>query len=184
MQPAAPVDFDEAVLGRGLAPEVEALIARAGSLRAHGAEAERLLLEAQLLAPDHPATLIALYRHYFYSQQLVQACTIAQQAIRISAERCAGAACDVRSDAGARFHLFALKGHAYLSLRLGQLEAGRAALLRLRQLDPDDVVGGAVLARVLARRAAGTGDGTDEDSGAHAGSEAPRGWPPEDGHVR
>ncbi len=172
--PGFVVDFNDAVLGAGLPAEIEALIARAGGERADPDAAERLLLEARRRAPAHPATLIALYRHYFYAHRLAAARALAAQAIAFSEAGFASGRRDLRTDAGARFHLFALKGYAYLSLRLGDIEAGRGALERLRILDPGDFVGGAVLLRVLARQAAGEDDA--DPAGAEAPS-APRGWP-------
>jgi hypothetical protein len=55
-----------------------------------------------------------------------------------------------------RFHLFALEGCAYLSLRLGDTVEARDALALLRALDPEDWVGGALLESV--RRRAGVAD--------------------------
>jgi len=50
-----------------------------------------------------------------------------------------------------RFYLFTLKGYAYLQMRLGNLEEGRAAVLKLLELDPSDKVGARVLLGVLER---------------------------------
>lgn len=56
-----------------------------------------------------------------------------------------------RHDARTRFYLFALKGYAYLSLRLGDGAEAADALALLRRLDPDDCVGAALLERVRLR---------------------------------
>src|SRR6266702_6939716 len=48
-----------------------------------------------------------------------------------------------------RFYLFSLKGYAYLQMRLGHLEEGRAAVAKLLELDPSDKVGARVLLGVL-----------------------------------
>ena len=50
-----------------------------------------------------------------------------------------------------RFYLFTLKGYAYLQMRLGNLEEGRAAVMKLLELDPSDKVGARVLLDVLER---------------------------------
>lgn len=50
-----------------------------------------------------------------------------------------------------RFYLFTLKGYAYLQMRLGDVEEGRAAVLKLLELDPSDKLGAKVLLGVLAR---------------------------------
>jgi hypothetical protein len=60
--------------------------------------------------------------------------------------------CPVRATMpGTRFYLFALKGLAYLSLRLGDEGEARDALALLRALDPDDRVGGALIEAVRLR---------------------------------
>jgi Flp pilus assembly protein TadD len=50
-----------------------------------------------------------------------------------------------------RFFLFSLKGYAYLQMRLGNLAEGRAAVMKLLQLDPSDKIGAKVLLGVLDR---------------------------------
>ena len=50
-----------------------------------------------------------------------------------------------------RFYLFTLKGYAYLQMRLGNLDEGRAAVMKLLELDPSDKVGARVLLEVLDR---------------------------------
>lgn len=188
--------FDSAVLGRGLPPEVEALIAAAGLVRQDRAQAEPLLLKARALAPSHPATLIALYRFHFYGHRLREAREVARESLGIAraallpADHPDPVAADLppisdeqaRFDAAVRFYLFTLKGFAYLNLRLGDIDVGRAALQELRRLDPQDRVGGAVLAVVLARvelgQAADADDSEeDDDSRARSQGRLPhRGW--------
>jgi hypothetical protein len=153
--PSHDADFDSAVLGGGLPPEVEALISAAGLVRDDRAQAEPLLLQARALAPSHPATLIALYRFHFYGHRLHEAREISKQSMDIGRAALGDELTitddQARFDAAARFYLFALKGYAYLSLRLGDIEAGRQALVELRQLDPQDRVGGGLLTHVLLR---------------------------------
>jgi hypothetical protein len=176
----ATLGFDDTALGRGLPAEVEALIARAGALRHAPPQAEALLLQARAMAPTHPAPLIALYRFHFYGHRLREARAVAQQALAVAREALGPAFGRVppsneqaRFDAAVRFYLFTLKGQAYLSLRLGEIDAGRAALAELRRLDPQDCVGGAVLAQVLGRQGR-----SDDDEGFDA-ARTPRGWSPE-----
>ncbi len=188
--------FDSAVLGRGLPPEVEALIAAAGLVRQDRAQAEPLLLRARALAPTHPATLIALYRFHFYGHRLREAREVARESLGIAraallpTDHPDPVAADLppisdeqaRFDAAVRFYLFTLKGFAYLNLRLGDIEVGRAALQELRRLDPQDRVGGAVLAVVLARAEQGQsayGDDSEEDNDGQARAQGRlphRGW--------
>ena len=153
-------DFDSAVLGAGLPPAAEALIAEAGLIRQQTAAAQALLEQARALAPSHPATLIALYRFHFYGNRLPQARVVAIEALQVAsaalqlAPRWQDVTPDprfARLEALPRFYLFTLKGLAYLSLRLGELDLGRAALNKLAELDPGDAVGARVLDAVLQR---------------------------------
>jgi len=73
--------FDAAVLGQGLAPDIEALIEQAGLVRSQRELAEPLLLKARALAPTHPATLIALYRFHFYGHRLREAREVSIEAL-------------------------------------------------------------------------------------------------------
>lgn len=161
-------DFVDEIFGRGLDPAVAALIAEAGALRgSHPERALQRLQEARTLAPSHPAPLIGLYRFHFYGHRLADAREIAEQALKLGAGmlglpddwRCVPLAAlpNARHDAVTRFYLFALKGLAYLSLRLDDRGTAVAALDCLQALDPGDDVGGRLLNDVLAR------EGLDED---------------------
>jgi hypothetical protein len=159
-------DFDDAVLGQGLPPEAEAALAEAGRLRGLNPPlAMAALMRAQALAPEHPAVLIAFYRHHFYGHRLAAARDVARRALCIGA-RALGlpelwrevpqvALAGARTDARTRFYLFVLKGYAYLSLRLDDAVEARDALVLLRALDPEDRVGGALLEAVRVRALVG-----------------------------
>lgn len=135
----------EALLGAGLPPA-----------------AERHLREAQALAPEHAAVLIGLYRFYFYKNRLEEALAVARVCLD-KAARDNGLAADWRAarrgdaDFGSydamlpRFYLFTLKAYGYLQMRLGNLTEGRAALVKLLELDPSDKLGARVLLGVLDR---------------------------------
>jgi hypothetical protein len=154
-------DFDAAVLGLALPPGVEQALHEAGRHRDDASRAMAALMRAQALAPEHPAVLIAFYRHHFYGHRLEMARGIARRALVVGAQALglpvvwrevpklplAGA----RHDARTRFYLFVLKGYAYLSLRLDDPVEARDALALLRALDPDDRVGAAVLEAVRVR---------------------------------
>jgi hypothetical protein len=157
----SPFDFDAAVLGHALPAAVDEALREAGAHRADPPHAMAALMRAQLLAPDHPAVLIALYRHHFFGQRLMQARDVARRALVVGAQALALPAVwrevptqalpGARDDARTRFYLFALKGYAYLSLRLADAVEARDALILLRALDPDDCVGGALLEAVRQR---------------------------------
>jgi|GEM_PF-554881 len=164
--------FDDAVLGAGLPAAAEQALRQAGALRsANPALAMAALMRAQAAAPEHPAVLIAFYRHHFYGHRLALARDVARRALAVGARALGlppvwravpeqplpGA----RTDARTRFYLFTLKGYAYLSLRLDDGTEARDALAKLRALDPDDRVGGALLEAVRVR--ALVGDPPDDD---------------------
>jgi tetratricopeptide (TPR) repeat protein len=158
-----------AVLGAGLPEAAERHLRLAADHYRDGDIAEAHLWQARTAAPDHPAVLIGLYRFYFYKNRLAEALSIA----RVCVEKAAkdnGLAPDWRdvrpADAAfgdfeavlPRFYLFALKGYAYLNMRLGDLDEGQAAVAKLLELDPSDKIGAKVLLGVLDRR------GLDDDA--------------------
>lgn len=173
--------FDDEVFGHGLPEQARLCIVDAGLVRsAQPLLALELLQQARALAPEHPATLIALYRFHFYGHQLPAARALAGEALVLGA-RALGLpadwqqvpACELpgaRYDAATRFYLFALKGQAYLDLRLGAFEDAAAALALLRALDPQDHVGGRLLDQVLAR--AGRDDEDDDEAAAQPVADA------------
>jgi len=169
-------DFDDAVLGSALPHGVEAALREAGALRHEPERAMASLMRAQRLAPDHPAVLIALYRHHFYGHRLRCARDIARKALAVGAaalglpvvwrEVPAHSLPGARHDARTRFYLFTLKGYAYLSLRLRDLREAAEALALLRALDPQDCVGGALL-EAARRRALAPPPDDDSDIAAY-----------------
>jgi len=151
-----------ALLGGGLPREAEHHLSQAGLSYHLDAVAEKHLQDAQALAPGHAAVLIGLYRFYFYKGRLAEALEIAKICLaKAAAEN--GLAPDWRdmkpgnADFGCyddmllRFFMFSLKGYAYLQMRLGHLEEGRRAVLKLLELDPSDKIGAKVLLGVLER---------------------------------
>jgi tetratricopeptide (TPR) repeat protein len=152
----------DALLGGGLPETAETHLRLAGLSYHRDDIAERHLREAQALAPDHAAVLIGLYRYYFYKGRLREALEVARLCLD-KAARENGLAPEWRqvrsgdADFGdfaamlPRFFLFTLKGYAYLQMRLGDVEEGRAAVMKLLELDPSDKVGAKVLLGVLER---------------------------------
>jgi hypothetical protein len=173
-------DFDDAVLGLALPAPVEAALREAGAHRGDAVRAMAALMRAQALAPEHPAVLIAFYRHHFYGHRLAQARDVARRALVAGAAALALPAVwrevparplpGARHDARTRFYLFVLKGYAYLSLRLADAVEARDALALLRALDPEDCVGGALLEAV--RQRAGEDDADAEPYVAATGAAA------------
>jgi tetratricopeptide (TPR) repeat protein len=151
-----------ALLGGGLPPEAEFHLWEAGLSYHLDDVAEHHLREALALAPGHAAVLIGLYRFYFYKGRLADALTVAQQCLEKAARENSlaadwqqvapgDAAFGRYESALPRFYLFTLKGYAYLQMRLGHLEEGRAAVAKLLELDPGDKIGAGVLLGVLER---------------------------------
>jgi tetratricopeptide (TPR) repeat protein len=171
--------FGEGAIGGMLDPAVDALIAQAGLVRDDGTQALALLEQARAAAPSHPAPLIALYRFYFYGHELAKARAVGEDALAIARTALGPDFGDVppsdddaRHDAAVRFYLFALKGLAYLNMRMADYNEARTLLAELRRLDPNDRVGGALLAHVLLRHEQGPGP-----AGSDPPAEYPvRGW--------
>ncbi len=155
-----------AALGDGLPEDAECRLHAAAGSYHDEARAERHLFEARRLAPTHFAVLLGLYRFYFYKGRLEDALDIVQQRLmRASLDNSLpldwrkvkpadGRFCDFRAVAP-RFFMFARKGYAYLQMRLGALDRGRAATLKLLDLDPSDKIGARVLLFVLERMGEG-----------------------------
>jgi hypothetical protein len=150
-----------ACLGAGLPAAAEHELQQASRCYADPMAVERHLLRAVDLAPQHPATLIGLYRFYFYRNRLVEALQVGERCLA-NAARVNGlpAAWQMvrpeQADFGGfsavpRLYLFSLQACAYLCLRLGALERGGALLDKLVELDPGDRVHGSVLRGVLQR---------------------------------
>ncbi|PEQ11862.1 hypothetical protein B2G71_14855 [Novosphingobium sp. PC22D] len=148
------------LLGGGLPAEARRQLDLAAERYRFTDVAETHLFEAERIAPDHAAVLIALYRFYFYKGRLTEALDVARACVE-KALKLNVLGDDWRKvepdDAPfgrweallPRFFLFSLKGYAYLSLRLGMVEQGRAAAEKLLALDPRDRIGAKVLIDVL-----------------------------------
>ncbi|MEW6682486.1 MAG: hypothetical protein AB1451_06135 [Nitrospirota bacterium] len=123
--------------------------------------AERYLYEALGLAPDHIAVYIGMYKFYFYKGRLEEALGCALRCLEKATVE-GGLSPDWRqvkpSDAAfdgfntaPRFYLFTLKAYGYIQMRLGNFEAGRAAITKVMELDPGDKMGGSILLGILDR---------------------------------
>jgi hypothetical protein len=142
-----------------LPAEVEALLEKAGGSYAEGG-AEPPLLEAFKLAPESLNVLVAMYRFYYYQHRLEDALNIARQALALTARRLdipldwrrlgeAHLGVGPQAMALLRFHLLSLKAEAYLLMRLGHKDAGRAILTHLVALDAANRLGAKQLLEVL-----------------------------------
>lgn len=154
--------FAEALLGGGLPEKAEWHLWQAGLTYHADDVAEAHLKQAEELAPGHAAVLIGLYRFYFYKGRTKEALHIARRCLEKAAKEnnlpsdwrnvSAGDASFGRyEEIAPRFFLFTLKGYAYLQMRLGNVEEGREAVLKLLDLDPSDKIGARVLLDVIER---------------------------------
>jgi hypothetical protein len=143
-----------------LPAEAERLIAQAASEYGDPA-AELSLLRAHLLAPENLSVLVGLYRYYFYQHRLEDALVVAERAMQLSG-RHLGLPTDwnlldeTRLGSAAknsfgllRFYLLALKAASVVLLRLGQISASRARLIKLAGLDSRDQLGAGKLLEVV-----------------------------------
>jgi hypothetical protein len=157
-----------AVLGLSIPPAIQDILEEAARNYSNPDKARSLLQTATRMDPEHPAVMIACYRFFFYQGDLRAARDMAdlclakalfEIGVRDGWRQAKPTAADF-SDWGAvipRFFLFSLKGWAYLSMRLGELDAGREAVTKLLELDPLDRIGAGTLLGVLER------GGRDED---------------------
>jgi tetratricopeptide (TPR) repeat protein len=158
----AAIDWLEAAcLGGVLSPGVQWELNAAAAAYRDDDVAEAHLQRAFLLAPEHPAVHIGLYRFYFYKNRLSEALAVAERCLQ-KAARDNAIALDWRAvrplhadfstyAALPRFYLFTLKACAYLHLRLGRIDTGEAMVDKLMELDAADRLGGSVLRGVIAR---------------------------------
>ena len=142
-----------------LPAEAESLIAQAA--QSYGDPvAEMFLLRAHLLAPENLAVLVGLYRYYFYQHRLEDALNVAERAMQLSGRHLGLPKwSDIQEDQLGhaahssfgllRFYLLALKAASIVLLRLGQIAASRARLMKLISLDSRDHLGAAKLLEVV-----------------------------------
>lgn len=139
--------FDEAAN-----PEVEELLNT--SAEAYGTPAaEQALLRAFSKAPEGLTVLVALYRYYYYQLRYEDALDVSDRAMAVVAKRL-GIEADWRkldendlanavqqSMTQFRFYLYALKGSAYLKLRMGDAGAALERLQVIERFDEADRIG-------------------------------------------
>jgi hypothetical protein len=135
-----------------LEPTVHALIAESSNNYGSGT-GEAPLLRARAMAPASLTVLVALYRFYYYQHRLRDAVGIAEEALKITARDLALpidwrrlddhqiASAAAISMSLLRFHLLCLKAEAYLHLRLGKADEGKAMLRKLVEIDSRNRLG-------------------------------------------
>lgn len=136
--------------------EVYNLIYQAAQLYSEGL-AEAPLAQAYQLAPENLSVLVARYRFFYYQHRYEECLQTAEQALEVARKRLNfpqdwqtlhTEQIETTDMVLARFYLMALKGMAYLLLRLGRLAEGQAILEKIVSLDPKDRLGAAALLEV------------------------------------
>ncbi len=155
------LDFDDHSLyfDEPLTTEQESMLRQASELYPEPG-AERLLDRLHAQKPESLIVLVALYRFYYYQHRYEEALEIAEQAMSVSArmmgltlgwagisEQHLGQGVFV-SMGLIRFYMLALKGSAYLMMRLGLIEQALPRLSKIVELDPSDQFGAAFLLRM------------------------------------
>ncbi len=137
-------------------------------------DAEAPLLKARALEPDNLSVLVALYRFYYYQHQLEDALNIAgdvmaqvgpeigfpRQWQALSFNHLANGV--VASFTKVRFYLLALKGAAYLNLRLGRQDIAVAMLSKVVEFDSKDRLSARALLNVVGVASAKDGDASSQ----------------------
>lgn len=142
-----------------LPKEVSELLAEASEAYAEGT-AEFPLLKAYFLAPESLSVLVALYRFYFYQHHPEAALLVAHRCLTVTGKKLnlsvawqnvtADVMTATQSMGLVRFYLLALKGAAYLNLRLQRFDEGEQMIKVVMALDPQDQLGCSLLVNVLA----------------------------------
>jgi tetratricopeptide (TPR) repeat protein len=124
-------------------------------------EAEKTLLRAYFLEPEHPMVLVALYRFYYYQHRLKESLLVAERVLKVIGKRLEfpddwrdltelGIGSGVMiSMTMIRFYMLALKGAGYLELRLGHYESALERLEKVAELDAKDRLGAQALLTVV-----------------------------------
>lgn len=160
------------LFGGGLPPQAEFFLSEAGEHYSNAELALEYLHRAEALAPGHFAVLIGFYRFFFYKGRLQEALNIANVCLTKTAReknfstdwrevRAQDADFGDYDDVVARFYMFCLKGYAYLRLRLGDYDEGRAAIAKLFELDATDKINARLLLDILQRQQ----EEADDDEG-------------------
>ena len=147
----------------GLPEAARAALAAAAEAWSDDAVAEAEIGRALAAAPEHIAARAGVYKFYFYKNRLREAAPHALWCVEWAAAglglpadwRLAVAPAAAEVEPLWRFFLFSLKAYGYVMARLGDLPEGRAAVAKVAELDPGDLVGAGRLLAVIDRGGAG-----------------------------
>ena len=164
-------DFESQMLyfDKPMSEEIDRLLLEASKAYSEG-NAEPILLKAFAIEPENLSVLVALYRFYYYQHRYPEAIDIAYQAMTVTAPmisfpdhwseitmRHLGIGV-MKSFTTVRFYLLALKGCAYLHLRMNKIDQGVRMLNKVIEMDSQDRLGAKGLLQAMGPAAIG---GTD-----------------------
>lgn len=142
-------DDDKLDFGQ-LPPEVDHLLQQ--GVAAHFGDralAERFFHAAISLAPDAVVARRCLVKHYNRCRQFDKALPAAQEWVATAARNAGLPDNWLLWKAAPGYALAALKGMAFVHLRSGQPGKAEAMIARVIAMDPDDAVGGSVVAALI-----------------------------------
>ncbi len=153
--------FDEFPLPEEAPESLRALLEESLDVLQDWQRAERLLIDARKAMPDRLEPAVALYKMYAYSNRQGDAMALIDEVLSEAAAQ-AGFAAEWRSltpasapwrdaEGAVRIYLYTLKAKGFVHLRLADPVSARAVTLKLRELDPQDQVGGSVILEVAER---------------------------------
>jgi hypothetical protein len=138
-----------------LPPRVAGYLSAAAAAAKDWREAESLILRAQTVDPGCLHVYYALYKLYFNHNRLGDAERAAFLALDEAARQAkipsdwtalSQDSCDwTNVNAPQHFYLFSLKALAFIRLRQRRMEDANEILAKLREIDPQDTVGGSVI---------------------------------------
>lgn len=159
---------ESAAFDADIPEEILAILGDAEAPYSRSEQAEAALRAAVEQAPDNLALRMSAYSFYFYANRLTEAMPHAEACLAIAA-KALGVPADWREvgpDSAAfseperpqRVYLKSMVALGYCQARLGDRGGGAALLRKAASLDPQDQIGAADLANLVAH-----GSGKDED---------------------
>lgn len=147
---------DRIYFARDIKPEVNACLQQAVACAGDFERARALLHQAKDMDPEQLEVYTALYKFYFYRGYLDEAELVTVESLARAAQQggfnrdfaqLTPACTDWKAQGGpVRAFLYSLKALAFIRLRKNDRAGSLAVLDKLQELDPEDQVGGSVIA--------------------------------------
>ncbi|MGK7935155.1 MAG: hypothetical protein AB4206_05035 [Xenococcaceae cyanobacterium] len=141
-----------------LPDDLNALLQKAAKSYDNPAQAEALLKQAYELDNQQLSIYLALYKFYAYQNRMGEAEQAVYQGLELAASQgnfsknwqdLNSQSTDWSKPSGAkRFYLYSLKALAFIYLRQDKRDDALKVLAKLQELDPNDEVGGSVVANL------------------------------------